>query len=49
MDIMKIYARITMNCRMAIKYLVKVTKEFITTNELADKVNVSKFVVGNYH
>lgn len=30
------------------QYLVKVNKEFITTNELADKVDVKKFVVGNY-
>ncbi len=30
------------------QYLVKVTKEFITTNELADKVDGKKFVVGNY-
>lgn len=30
------------------QYLVKVTKEFITTNELADKVDVKKFVIGNY-
>lgn len=30
------------------QYLVKVTKEFITTKELADKVDVKKFVVGNY-
>ena len=27
---------------------VKVTKDFITTNELADKVDVRKFVIGNY-
>ena len=30
------------------QYLVKVTKEFITTNELADRVDANKFVVGNY-
>lgn len=30
------------------QYLVKVTKEFITTIELTDKVDVKKFVVGNY-
>ena len=28
------------------QYLVKVTKDFITTNELADKVDVKKFIVG---
>lgn len=30
------------------QYLVKVTKEFIITNELTDKVDVKRFVVGNY-
>lgn len=30
------------------QYLVKVTKDFITTNELTDKVDVKKFVVGKY-
>lgn len=30
------------------QYLAKVTKEFITTNELADRVDANKFVVGNY-
>lgn len=30
------------------QYLVKVTKEFINTYELADKVDAKKFVVGNY-
>ncbi len=30
------------------QYLVKVTKDFITTNELADKVDVKKFVIGKY-
>ena len=28
------------------QYLVKVTKDFITTDELADKVDVKKFIVG---
>lgn len=30
------------------QYLVKVTKDFITTNELADRVDVRKFVIGEY-
>ena len=30
------------------QYLVKVTKDFIITNELADKVDVKKFVIGKY-
>ena len=30
------------------QYLVKVTKDFITTNELADKVDVKKFIIGKY-
>ena len=30
------------------QYLVKVNKEFIITNELADKVDVKKLVVGKY-
>lgn len=30
------------------QYLVKVTKDFIITNELADRVDVRKFVVGKY-
>lgn len=30
------------------QYLVKVTKEFITTNELTEKVDVKKFIIGNY-
>lgn len=30
------------------QYLVKVTNDFIVTNELAEKVNVDKFVIGNH-
>lgn len=30
------------------QYLVKVTKEFIVTNELAEKMEQKKFVVGNH-
>ena len=30
------------------QYLVKVSKDFVTTNELADKVDVRKFIIGNY-
>lgn len=30
------------------QYLVKVTKDFIITNELSDKVDIKKFVIGNY-
>lgn len=30
------------------QYLVKVTKDFITTSELANRVNVKKFVIGKY-
>ena len=30
------------------QYLVKVTKDFITTTELANKVDVKKFVIGKY-
>lgn len=30
------------------QYLVKVTKDFIVMNELADRVDVKKFVVGKY-
>lgn len=30
------------------QYFVKVTKDFITTNELADKVDVKKFIIGKY-
>lgn len=30
------------------QYLVKVTKDFLTTNELADRVDVKKFVIGKY-
>ena len=30
------------------QYLVKVTNEFIVTNELAEKVEPKKFVVGNH-
>lgn len=30
------------------QYLVKVTKDFITTNELAEKVDAKKFVIGNH-
>ena len=30
------------------QYLVKVTDEFITTNELADKVDIKKFELGNH-
>lgn len=29
------------------QYLVKVTNDFITTNELADRVNINKFVLGS--
>lgn len=30
------------------QYLVKVSKDFVTTNELADKVDTRKFTIGNY-
>ena len=30
------------------QYLVRITKDFITTNELADKVDVKKFIIGKY-
>lgn len=30
------------------QYLVKVTKEFITTSELADRIDTKKFVIGKY-
>lgn len=30
------------------QYLVKVTKDFIITNELADKVDVQRFAIGKY-
>lgn len=30
------------------QYLVKVTDDFITTNELAEKVDVKRFVIGNH-
>ena len=30
------------------QYLVKVTDDFIVTNELTEKVDSHKFVVGNY-
>lgn len=30
------------------QYLVKVTNEFITTNELADKVDIRKFTIGDH-
>ncbi len=30
------------------QYLVKVTKDFITTSELADRIDTKKFVIGKY-
>ena len=30
------------------QYLIKVTKDFIITNELAEKVNVKKFIIGKH-
>lgn len=30
------------------QFLVKITKEFVITNELAEHVDIRKFVIGNY-